>query len=269
MRTQRSFVRCGVLAATIALVSGSVSAQNRGGGPPGRIGGPPGAPPSPKAAALADLTGTWVSLITEDWRYRMFTPPKGDYTSVPLNGAGRKVAEAWDPAKDEAAGEQCRAYGAAGIMRLPTRLRISWQDDTTLKIEADAGTQTRRLHFGPSHENHENGQDWQGLSTASWEYPRAIIAGRGAAGPPSGGALQVVTTRMRPGYLRRNGVPYSANAVMTEYFVRLDVPDGDSLLVVTAEIVDPEYLATPYWTSTQFKRQTDAAGWNTTPCAAR
>jgi hypothetical protein len=79
----------------------------------------------------------------------------------------------------------------------------------------------------------------------------------------------VMTTQMRPGYLRRNGVPYGANAVMTEYFNRLDVPGGDSLLVVSAEITDPEHLAVPYWTSTQFKRQADTAGWNPTPCAAR
>ena len=129
----------------VGLSSVGVFAQARGAAPQGRAGGPP---PTPRAAALADLTGQWVSLVTEDWRYRMFTAPKGDTVSVPLNPAGQKAAAAWDPAKDEAAGEQCRAYGAAGIMRMPTRLRITWQDDTTLKIETDAGTQTRLLRFG-------------------------------------------------------------------------------------------------------------------------
>ena len=81
--------------------------------------------------------------------------------------------------------------------------------------------------------------------------------------------MKVVTTQMRPGYLRRNGVPYSANAVMTEYFDRLEVPGGDTLLVVASEVADPEYLGTPYWSSVQFKRQNDASGWNPTPCAAR
>ena len=247
-----------ILALTVA-----VSAQNQGATPPGRAGG---APPSPRAAALADLTGIWVSLITEDWRHRMFTPPKGDYASMPINAAGRKLADAWDPAKDEAAGEQCKAYGAAGLMRMPTRLRISWQDDSTLKLEADAGTQTRLFSFGATK---GEGGDWQGLSTAMWEYPQSLFPGRGATGPPPGGALKVVTTRMRPGYLRKNGVPYSASAVMTEYFTRLDVPGGDSLLVISAEIVDAEYLATPYWTSVQFKRQNDASGWKPTPCVAR
>jgi hypothetical protein len=253
----------GALVAAVTLASVAVSAQGRGGGAQGRGGGPPA---TPRAAALADLTGIWVSLVTEDWRYRMFTPPKGDYVSMPLNPAGRKMADAWDPAKDETAGEQCKAFGAAGVMRLPTRLRISWQDDTTLKLETDAGTQTRLFGFGgPQGE----AGSWQGVSAASWDYPRPIFPGRGAPMAPPGGALKVVTMQMRPGYLRRNGVPYSANAVMTEYFNRLDVPGGDSLLVIATEIVDPEYLATPYWTSVHFKRQNDASGWNPTPCAAR
>ena len=252
----------------VTLGAVTTSAQGREGAPQGRGGGPPAAPPSAKASALADLTGQWVSLITEDWRYRLFTAPKGDTVSVPLNPNGQKAASAWDPARDDASGEQCRAYGAAGIMRMPTRLRITWQDDSTLKIETDAGSQTRLLKFGTP--GGEAGS-WQGVSVASWEYPRAAVAARGfgpgpAAGPPPGGSMKVVTTKMRPGYMRRNGVPYSANAVMTEYFDRLDVPGGDTLLLVAAEVVDPEYLATPYWTSTQFKRQSDASGWNPTPC---
>src|SRR5580700_10529439 len=79
------------------------------------------APPAPKAGAPVDLTGYWVSIVTEDWRYRMVTPAKGDYASVPLNAEARKIADAWDPAKDEAAGEACKSYGAAGLMRVPGR----------------------------------------------------------------------------------------------------------------------------------------------------
>lgn len=262
MNATRTFLLGCTVTLCAAMTTGPLAAQGRGGAPPGRAGGPPTA----RAGALADLTGQWVSLVTEDWRYRMFTAPKGDTASLPLNPAGQKAAAGWDPAKDEAAGEQCRAYGAAGLMRMPTRLRISWQDDNTLKIESDAGTQTRLLRFsGPAGEP----GGWQGVSVAAWDYPRAAIAGRGAGGPPPGGSLKATTTRMRPGYLRRNGVPYSANAVMTEFFDRLDVPNGDALLVVTAEIVDPEFLATPYWTSTQFKRQNDQSGWAPTPCASR
>src|SRR3974377_128651 len=104
-------------------------------------------PPTPKAAAPVDFTGYWVSVVTEDWLYRMVTPKKGDYSSVPLNAEGRKIADAWDPTKDEAGGNQCKAYGAPSLMRIPGRIHISWQDDSTLKVETDAGTQTRLLHF--------------------------------------------------------------------------------------------------------------------------
>jgi hypothetical protein len=102
----------------------------------------------------------------------MVTPAKGDYVTIPINAEGKKVADTWDPAKDEAAGEQCKSYGAAAIMRVPGRLRLSWQDDNTLKLEADAGTQTRLFHFGdwkaPGGE-----ATWQGDSVATWETPRA------------------------------------------------------------------------------------------------
>src|SRR4051812_26266623 len=109
-----------------------------------------GAPANPRAGAAIDLTGYWVSVISEDWKFRMVTPKKGVYDSLMLNAEGRRVADAWDPAKDEAAGEQCRAYGAANIMRMPGRLHITWQDDTTLKVDTDAGTQTRLFHFSES-----------------------------------------------------------------------------------------------------------------------
>src|SRR5512141_2847474 len=80
--------------------------------------GPPPAPhPSTRASAPWDMTGYWVSIVTEDWRFRMITPGKGDFPGVPLNDAAKKIADAWDPAKDEAAGQQCKAYGAAAIMR--------------------------------------------------------------------------------------------------------------------------------------------------------
>jgi hypothetical protein len=214
-----------------------------------------------------DLTGYWVSLVTEDWRYRMATPPKGDFASVPLNPEGQRVANEWDPARDEASGNQCKAYGAGGLMRIPGRLHITWQDDSTLKVEADAGTQTRLFHFGAPQ---GQGGDWQGVSTASWDRSLSPLGFQFFGAPPSsGGSLAAVTTKLKPGYLRKNGVPYSANAVITEYWDRLDVPQGDSLLVVSAEVVDPTYLAQPFWTSTHFKKQSDASGWNPTPCSAR
>ena len=110
--------------------------------------GNPQPPRAPRAAAPIDLTGYWVSIVTQDWRWRMVTPAKGDYQGIPMTPEARKVADAWDPARDEAAGEQCRSYGAPALMSVPGRLHITWQDDTTLKVETDAGTQTRLLRFG-------------------------------------------------------------------------------------------------------------------------
>jgi len=220
-----------------------------------------------------DLTGYWVSIVTEDWRYRMVTPAKGDYASLPLNPEGRKMADTWDPAKDEASGAQCKSYGAAAIMRVPGRLHITWADDQTLKIETDAGTQTRLLHFGAA-QAPAGEQGWQGFSAALWDVPPAGrgMGGGGAAarpGQPRAGTLKVVTSRMRPGYLRKNGVPYSGNAVVTEYFDRTDEPNGDSWLIVTTIVNDPQYLQQEFITSTHFKKQADATGWAPTPCEAR
>lgn len=217
---------------------------------------------NPRAAAPVDLTGSWVSVVTEDWRFRMVTPKKSDHPSIPLNAEGVRVAAAWDPAKDEAAGEQCRAYGAAGVMRVPGRLRVTWQDDNTMKVETEAGTQTRLLRFGGSADS--GAPDWQGSSAASWE----LAGGRGGRG--QGGNLKVVTTRMRPGYLQKNGVPYGANAVLTEYFARTVEANGDSWLVLTAIVEDPQYLTGRFVRSTHFKRLTDNnTMWEPEACTSR
>ena len=193
------------------------------------------APQTAKAIASVDITGTWVSVITEDWKYRMVTPRKGDFDGVPGTVEAFRTANTWDPAKDEAAGEQCKAYGAVGGMRLPGRLRISWPDDNTLKMELTAGTQTRLLHFGAAPASAAE-PTWQGYSTAQWE---SAITGRGE---PRKGDLKVLTNHLRPGYSRKNGVPYSANANLTEYFHVMTAPNGDQWLTVISELRDPQYL---------------------------
>ena len=91
-----------------------------------------------REAAPIDMTGYWVAVVTEDWRFRMVRPPHGDYNSVPLNDEGRRVADTWDSERDAAAGEECRSYGAASIMSVPGRLRISWEDEDTLRVDTDA-----------------------------------------------------------------------------------------------------------------------------------
>ncbi len=239
---------------------------------PGR-GGPPAPPKTPKEAAPVDFTGYWVSVVTEDWRWRMVTPIKGDFASVPLNAEGRRVGLLWDPAKDEAAGEACKAYSAPAIMRVPGRLHIIWQDDRTLKIETDSGTQTRLLHFGGKPPA-QGPPSWQGYSVAQWEQPLrgtgTPLPGLGATRQGTGGrSLEVVTTEMRPGYLRKNGVPYSANTVLSEYYDLSKERNGDTWFVVTTIVDDPQFLMEPFVTSTNFKKQADATGWNPTPCSAR
>ena len=239
---------------------------------------PPAPPPrTPQAAAPIDLTGYWVAVISEDWRWRMITPAKGDYPSVPMTAEGMKLADTWDPARDEAAGEQCRSYGAPGLMRGPIRMRISWLDASTLKVETDYGMQTRLFHFAPPQGRGAPSESrggnltppkaqptWQGNSVAKWLVP----AGAAAAGAPKTGSLTVTTDQLRPGYLRKNGVPYSANAKLTEFWDHTE-QNGTRWIVITSIVHDPKYLLVPFTTSLQFKKEADGAKWDPTPCSAR
>lgn len=221
----------------------------------------PAPPATAKAAAPVDFTGYWVSMITEDWRLRMAVPKKGDYTSVPLNAEGRRVADTWDPARDAAEGAECKGYGAPAIMRLPGRLHIAWENDNTLKIETDTGRQTRLLNFGQSQPRGE--PSWQGHSAAAWEF-----AGSAGRGEKAGDHLKVVTTNLRPGYLRRNGVPYSEAAVLTEYF-DFHRDAGIDWITHTRIVEDPQYLRVPYIVTSHFKREPDNSKWTPTPCQAQ
>jgi hypothetical protein len=230
-------------------------AGQRGGGGRGQ------AAPAPRAQAPIDLTGYWVSIVTEDWRFRMVTPPKGDFASIPTNQAGIQVGQQWDPAKDEAAGEQCKSYGAPAIMRVPGRIHITWENDNTLKVEMDAGQQTRLFHFD---QFQPGAPSWQGNSTATWE-----MSGGRRGGPATGGSLKVSTTSLRPGYLRKNGYPYSDKTTVTEFYDRTNESNADSWLIVTTIVNDPVYLGQEFVTSTHFRKQADEKGWNPQPCTAR
>jgi hypothetical protein len=214
---------------------------------------------SARDAAPFDMTGYWVSVVSEDWRSRMMTPRRGDYEDVPISDAGRRVADTWDVARDEADGNQCRAYGVGAIMRVPGRLHITWEGADMLRIDTDAGMQVRRLHFGDVPDPDDD-PTWQGHSVAEWQY-----AGRGR----EAGNLKVTTTHFRPGYLRRNGVPYSQDASVTEYYNRITGPDASEWIIVTTVIIDAEFLTGPFITSTHFKKIPDGSGWNPTPCSAR
>lgn len=243
-------VLAGLLAALMAVASAHGQAQSPAAGPMS----------TPRETAPFDLTGYWTAVVTEDWRWRMATPQKGDYASVPLNAKGRAMADTWEPNR---ASEGCKAYGAAGLMRMPLRLRISWADDRTLRIETDRGRQTRLLRFD-DRASRAQSPSTQGYSAARWEgnpggrFEFVTIA-------PTLSHLTVVTTNLAPGYLRRNGVPYSERTALTEYFDHHQ-DFGESWLTITSIVEDPVYLSEAFITSSDFKRLPDGTTWTPMPC---
>ena len=269
-----------VIVALCLCASPTALAQGRGRG---------AAPVTARASAPIDLTGYWAAVLTEDWHVRMYTAARGDFGSgppgqvaqvvtgrlgvganpatdgnIPYNLKGAQAAMTWDPDKDEAAGRQCLAYGAPGIMRQPTHLHVSWADDNTLKIEADFGTQTRLLRFATTGEL--PAPSLQGHSVASWI---TMGGGGGQEGFQKGGALRVITARLTPGYYWKNGMPYSGSAVLKENFFVLDLPNGDRWLTLAQQVDDRDYLTEPYVVNYHFKKLPDGSTWKPTPCVVR
>jgi hypothetical protein len=227
------------------------------------------ATPSAHAQAPFDLTGYWVSVVTQNWRFRMVVPGRGEYADVPLNLPAKQFADAWNPAADEAAGKQCEAYGAGAIMRVPTRLHISWSDDQSLKVETDAGMQTRLLQFVPDLGEEKTtaaAPSWQGHSVARWIMHHQALTAPPATG--GSGGLEVLTDNMLPGLLRKNGVPYGAMSKLTEYW-ELNTETTDQWLTVTTVLEDPEYLRYPYIVNSIFKKEPDGSKWDPSPCTLR
>jgi hypothetical protein len=261
-RALRLVLALGVTFAASALVVDAAIAQ-------ARRAAPATAPTTARAGAPIDITGNWVSLITDDWVYRMITPAKGDYSYIPLNAEGRRVADSWDPARDQAAGEECRAYSAPAIMRLPSRVQISWQDDETLKLDIDTGCAL--FHF--SQREPQGARSWQGWSAATWELSGGTDSIFTGAPTSLGeikriGSLRVDTNNLRAGYLRKNGVPFSEETFMTEYYNLIVEDDGNQYLVIQTYVADPRYLAGHFVRTLQFKREPDGSKRNPTPCSA-
>ncbi len=255
-------VKAGVMVGALLVALGAtVTAQPPAQGP---------LPPTGRLGAPVDLTGTWVSAVTEDWRARMLPPVKGDYETIEqvMTPQARKVADSWEPSMEG----RCEAYGVGGVMRMPGRVRISWQDDYTLKIETDGGAQTRLLTFpraGAAAVPAPSGT-WQGYSIAEWQrgggqQDAFLGVGVGAGGQRWGG-LKVVTTGMRGGWLRPNGVPYSEKATVTEHFTRFTHPVAGDWFVVTTVVEDPVYLSGPFITSSNFKKEPNDSKFKPTPC---
>jgi hypothetical protein len=268
MQTGRSRRAPAFAALTAAFVAAALAvpaeSRQRGGGPPG---GPPAPPPPARTAAPVDLTGYWVSIVTEDWIERMApdSPPSGtggrDAADRAAAGRGRGAAPP-PPGADP-----CRAYGAGGSMRVPGRLNITWADDNTLKIDMDAGKQTRLLRFGQVPAPTQ--RTLQGHSVAAWDSGpagRGGFGGRGGAAPPPAaprwGQLKVVTTNTTGGFLLSSRNTYSENAVITEYFM----PHSDfgvDYMTVTTMIEDG---GNPRIVSSTFKKEPNGSKFSPTGC---
>ena len=226
---------------------------------------------SPREMAPVNLTeenleGQWVSIINEDWLWRMRIPDKGDFSSIPYNPQGIQKGQSWV----ETTSGSCLAYGAAGIMRQPLRFRLQWETDSVLKLETDFGQQIRRFIF-----NSEPPQDiqntLQGYSKASWEYDQFPDRGFfGLVNPrdngPQYGSLKVETDHLTEAWLRANGAPVSENAKVIELFDFFKGPDDSDWLVITTIVQDPTYLYEDFVTSSHFRREADRSMWDPRPC---
>ena len=148
-----------------------------------------------RAAAPIDIVGTWAQVTTEDWQWRYITPAKGDYTAVPLTAEANKIAQGWDPDADVKAGNQCKPFGAASVMRLPTRMQIAWVDDNTLKFDWDLGTQTRTVYFDKTKQ--PGARSLQGHAIAEWIDIGGVV-GVAAAAAEAPVQLRVVRRRRLP-----------------------------------------------------------------------
>lgn len=259
-----------VIVACAAAVN--VAAQGRGGR---GFGGAPAGPA--RTNPPVDLTGTWVPVITEDWRYRMITAPNGETGGLTMTPAARQAAMQWDRSKDGS----CLAYGVGGLMRMPVRFKISWVDDNTLKIESDGGQQTRLLHFAPPGQPLPTAagqpRTLQGFSAAEWQRSGGALDAFGPGLAPEGGgrgaaqrwgSLKVTTTNVLPGWLARNGIPYGENLSMTEYFIRFTNKDAGDWLVITTTYDDPQNLQRQWITSTNFQKEPNDSKWAPAPCKA-
>jgi cyclase len=190
------------------------------------------------AFAQVDLSGTWSPRYQEDFSERIPGPELGDYTGLPLTDGARRYAESWDPARLTLPEEQCRVHVSPYIYRGPTNIAI-WEEREpgtreliAIKHRISTFDQERTIYMdGRPHPPAYAPHTWMGFSTGQWQ----------------GNMLVVTTTHIKKGWLRRNGVPESDLATLTEYFVRT----GDVLTRISA-IADPVYLTEPLVKSEEF-----------------
>ncbi len=200
---------------------------------------------SNSAGAETDLTGYWAPIMHEDRIFRTAGPSPRDYSGLPINDAARAIADVWNPEDNYKPENQCEMHGAAYIMRSPLRFELSYDDADTIsiKIELEMGRE-RKIYLAGRAREPGPATD-MGHSVGRWD----------------GDTLTVTTTHMRQKYIRRNGVPNSEEAVMTEHFVR----HGD-LLTLISIIEDPVYLTTPLIRSVSFNLLDQEFKWIRFPC---
>ena len=183
------------------------------------------------ASAQHDLAGMWAQRFHEDLPERGEGPEIGDYTGLPINDAARLRADSWDASKWTVPERQCEPHPADYGPRGPANLRIASTVDSISQavvawnVTVMWSLQQRTIYMdGRPHPSANAQHSWQGFSTGEWE----------------GDMLKVTTTHLKEGWVRRNGLPRSDKATLTEYFIR----NEDYLTLVTI-VDDPVYLTEP------------------------
>ena len=199
-----------------------------------------GPPTSAQAIAAQglDLSGEWAPRFHEDQPERIPGPEIGDYLGLPINEAARLHGDSWDASLLTLPEHQCKPHPSDYSPRGPANLRIWKEVDTpTQQVKAwhthiswQAPERTIWMDGRP-HPPDYGAHTWQGFSTGKWD----------------GDMLTVTTTHLKLGWIRRNGIPRSDRAVVTEHFVR----HGDVLTLISV-INDPIYLVEPFIRTTNW-----------------
>jgi hypothetical protein len=185
-----------------------------------------------------DFSGEWAPRIYEDQPERVAGPELGDYLGLPITDAGRMRADTWNAAIQTLPEWQCRPHSADYIWRGPSNLRISKEvDPVTRQITAFHAEWLRsvdNIYYldGRPHPSPNAPHTWGGFSTAKW----------------TGNILTITVTHLKEGYVRRNGVPRSDLATVTEHWIR----HGKWLTVATI-VNDPVYLSEPFIRTTDYE----------------
>lgn len=190
------------------------------------------------ARAQTDLSGNWGPRYHEDFPERIPGPELVNYLGLPINEAARQWALSWDPSRLTLEEHQCQVHVSPYIYRGPLQLRIWEERDRqtqaliAIKNYISTYEQTRTIWMdGRPHPADYAAHTWQGFSTGKWE----------------GDMLTVTTTHIKQGWIRRNGLPESDRATLTEHFIR----HGNYLTHISV-VTDPVYLTEPLIKSQNF-----------------